>query len=119
MKRRLIHKFVPNGHYCYKYVNGKYKHCKFGTHITIRTKQGDVILSHCRYLNLSSLNCTDEEFKMLKAHYNASDDEIFDKFPLDFLWDGCKECNLNIDNRERAIKGFKKQKNEIFKRRVR
>ena len=38
----------------------------------------------------------DEDFELLKSHFGITDDELCDKFPLDLLWDACKECGENI-----------------------
>lgn len=89
-------KCIPKGCYCYD-ENG---YCPFKTREIIQTENGVVSIPHCLYLGESDLHCTDEEFEMLLKHFNCDEDTIWDKYPLDLLWDSCKCCDMNDNYRE-------------------
>lgn len=81
---------IPKGVYCYD-NNGN---CPYGTYKTIKTPKGDVVLNYCEVLKECDSHCTDEEFdKLLSLH--GDEDSIWDAYPLDLLWDSCKECGYN------------------------
>ena len=89
---------IPKGHYCYSYDDktDECNHCPYLCFETINTDVKPIKLWHCSYLNQSDSYCSDEDFELLKKHFGITDDELWDKFPLDLLWDSCKECGENI-----------------------
>jgi hypothetical protein len=83
---------IPKGVYCYD----KDGYCPYSVDIVLN----GVKLPYCLYLKQGGLyNChtLDNDFELLKEHFKVKDDEIFEMFPLDLLWDSCKECNINKD----------------------
>lgn len=89
---------IPSGIYCYS----EDKICPYLTSKCIHTQRGDVTLPHCKYLNLSDSMCSDEDFEKL-VELHGSEDAVWSAYPLDLLWDSCKECNVNIDIKEDEI----------------
>ena len=89
---------IPKGHYCYSYDSktDECNHCQYLGFETINTDVKSIKLWHCSYLNQSDSHCSDEDFELLKKHFGITDDELLEKFPLDLLWDACKECGENI-----------------------
>lgn len=92
-------KCVPKGCYCYDDKGS----CPFNSSKYIQTEDGVVRLDHCLYLDATDCHCSDEDFEKLKKHFNCTDEEIWNKFDLDLLWDECKCCNLNDDYRHRDL----------------
>ena len=91
MKKDILK--IPKGHYCYDDKRGS---CPYLGFKTIRTDVKPIKLWHCSFLNQSDCHCSDEDFELLKKHFGITDDELWEKFPLDLLWDACKECGENI-----------------------
>ena len=89
---------IPKGHYCYTYdaKTDECNHCPYLGFETINTDVKPIKLWHCSFLNQSDCHCSDEDFELLKSHFGMSDEELWEKFPLDLLWDACKECGENI-----------------------
>lgn len=113
---------IPIGQYCYRIdtlydgpkiedggiptVNCPYQKYK-------KYKNTGVSLPYCAYLEEYgwSNNMTNEEFDKLVEHF-GSEDKTFDAFPMDLLWDSCKECGENHEedfiNGERNDENVKK-----------
>ena len=89
---------IPKGHYCYNYdaKTDECNHCPYLCFETINTDVKPIKLWHCSFLNQSDCHCSDEDFELLKKHFGMSSEELWEKFPLDLLWDACKECGENI-----------------------
>ena len=82
---------IPKGFYCYSIKNNKYKYCPyFGG---IRDK--GILITYCKLLKLGDVgDITDKEFNILLKKYKTQQ-KIWEKYPLNFLWDSCKECGIN------------------------
>jgi hypothetical protein len=101
MKELLTEKIleIPQGRYCYtpkSYDNGEFKIklCPFYTSI----KDEGVRIPYCNLLNEGCVpnGTSEEDFYKLSKKY-GSDAAVWDKYPLDLLWDQVKECGENID----------------------
>ena len=90
---------IPQGPYCYTYINDKYVHCPYAESIN----DEGVVLPFCTFLKQGGTSnyTTDEEFEILVKKY-GSDDEVWKKYPLDLLWDSVKECGENCDYRNES-----------------
>lgn len=97
---------IPKGPYCYtlgeKLIGQEYypepynyNYCPYYQRLNI----DGVSVPYCMFLKEGGLgnNVSDDAFRRLKYSFDATDEEIFDMFPLDLLWDGCKECGINDD----------------------
>ena len=123
MNRKKDKTLIPTGRYCYKfddqYDGQKLKegtvptvYCPYGT-----TKEFfGVNICWCEYLEKGGLDnhMLDEDFNKLVEGY-GSEDKVFEKFDLDLLWDGVKECGGNNNEEEKTettewIKKIKKLK---------
>lgn len=96
---------IPEGVYCYvpdleKNANKDkddltfyIKHCPY---ISTIEDEG-VILPYCKFLELGGINnsTSEEGFDKLEAKYG--EDGIWEKYPLDLLWDSVKQCGENSD----------------------
>ena len=81
---------IPKGIYCYD-EKGR---CPYFSHI----EKAGIKIPYCKYLKEGSLpnELTDEDFERLKNfHHTTSDEDIWNLYPLDFLWDQVKECGEN------------------------
>lgn len=96
---------IPRGPYCYvpdidknnsKAKDDTYytKPCPYFTGIDIN----GAWVPWCSFLQEGGVhnNITDENFQKLEDHFGDSD-EVYDKLPLDLLWDQVKECGENRD----------------------
>lgn len=95
---------IPPGHYCYvpdieKNINrdrgdhGYYiKPCPYWGHI----EDEGVDICHCSFLDKGCVpnGTKDKDFNKLKKKYGSSD-AVWEKYPLDLLWDQVKECGEN------------------------
>ena len=81
---------IPKGFYCYK---GGYI-CPYYTTI----KDEGVYIPYCKFLKLGSVDnqTTKPEFEILKKKYGSAK-KVFEKYPLDLLWDMVKECEINMN----------------------
>lgn len=100
---------IPPGQYCYipdKYEDGEYYTipCPYLTGI----EDEGVSITFCKYLNQGSIpnRTSSEDWKKLIDKYGDWDENtpegtltVYDKYPLDLLWDAVKECGKNIDER--------------------
>ena len=82
-------KVIPEGEYCYD-ENGN---CPYFSHEEV----GRAKITFCKFLNKGCIgNVSDEEFDYFKYFHNTSKDEdIWELYPLDLLWDQVKECGIN------------------------
>jgi hypothetical protein len=87
---RLDH--IPKGSYCYTFIDDKHYYCPFSSYI----EDEGVIIPYCTFLNKGGIDnsTTDEEFDILEKKY-GSIDKVWEKYPLDLLWDSVKECGEN------------------------
>lgn len=114
---------IPPGPYCYlldytqndgeiSFDNLPTVYCPYSTF----KEFNGVSVSWCEFLNKGGLgNQTDEEFNKLMEIFGTEDD-VFDQFPLDLLWDSCKECGMGGDynfTEEHAIEWINKVKKLI------
>ena len=98
---------IPEGHYCYvpdveKNANrgdnsGVYytKNCPYYSSI----EDEGVTIPYCKFMEAGSVeNGTSEEDydKLIKKY--GSIEKVWEKYPLDLLWDQVKECGENIDD---------------------
>lgn len=95
---------IPEGHYCYvpdmeKNANrdensGIYytKNCPYYSSI----EDEGVIIPYCKFIEEGGLEneITEKEFDRLHKKYGTSKN-VWDKYPLDLLWDQVKECGEN------------------------
>lgn len=118
-KKKIIQSLIPPGPYCYVMDFTKESesrnpedgipvvYCPFS-----KTKDiNGVPVPWCTFLNKggTSNDHTEEQWAKL-VEYFGSDDNIFDRLPLDLLWDSCKECGEGGDydyTKEQAIKWIK------------
>lgn len=96
-----IKKLIPKGVYCYEMVGYdeindimKCKYCPFYVYLDIM----DVTIPYCLCEKRGAIdNISDNEYEILKKHFNCSEDELDEMFNGDLLWDGCKICGVNND----------------------
>ncbi len=95
---------IPKGPYCYvpdveknanKEEDDPYyytKNCPYWTYI----KDEGVDICHCSFLNKGGVpnGTPSADFKKLKDKYGGAK-EVWNKYPLDLLWDQVKECGEN------------------------
>jgi len=98
-------RLIPVGHYCYLpdiTFKGKRKlgefpivNCPYSTTKSI----SGVRVPYCEYLKEYgfSNNFSDKEFEKL-VDFFGTEEAVFDKLKLDLLWDGVKECGINIED---------------------
>lgn len=82
---------IPKGIYCY---DGNYR-CPYWQ----GNRDGTVF---CQYLEEGGIDndCTDKQYDSLIETF-GSEEEVDKVFPLDLLWDHCKECGENDDFTEK------------------
>lgn len=94
---------IPKGHYCYDIIsyNDDFsltcKYCPFFTHLQI----AKVSIPYCLHEKCGSIDgnaITDKEFETLMKHFNCTEDELWEMFDGDLLWDACKLCNINNED---------------------
>ncbi len=80
---------IPKGVYCYSGKN-------ICPHFTTKSV-GTATITYCKFLKQGSIgNVTDDEFNYFKDfHKTSSDEDIWELYPLDLLWDQVKECGVN------------------------
>ena len=86
---------IPKGPYCYSGHLGTNRCPYYGV-----KNVGGVPITWCRFLQQGSLgDLTDKEFQHLKDfHKTTSDEDIWELYPLDLLWDQVKECGENEED---------------------
>lgn len=85
---------IPKGDYCYNEKGV----CPYFSHKVIAE---DVQIPYCLYLEEGDLGgLTTTEFETLKEELGLSANELWEKYPLDLLWDQVKECGINDDYEE-------------------
>ena len=98
MKEEILNKvtakdktLIPHGDYCY---SGN-KICPYRTNKEVGHND-TVLISYCSYLEQGDISdLSKEEFKLLKNYHNMTDEELWEEYPLDVLWDSVKECGVN------------------------
>jgi hypothetical protein len=97
---------IPYGSYCYDgNIRCPYWVWKQITHdqkVPRRVNDKDEVISvsipYCLYLDQGDVfGISKEEFDELKHFHNMTNEELWEKYPLDLLWDACKECGENDD----------------------
>lgn len=88
---------IPHGIYCYDSKGlCPYWNYKQITHDRKDEDYEPISIPYCSYLNEGDLfNLTKEQFKELLRYFNCTKEELWEKFPLDLLWDQVKECGIN------------------------
>jgi hypothetical protein len=83
-----------NHHYCYDFKDGKTICCPYWEF----KKFHEINLPYCSFLEKAGIsnNTSDEDFDSLVKIY-GSEEQVWEAFPLDLLWDQIKECNINIE----------------------
>ena len=88
---KLNEKLIPKGVYCYDEKGI----CPYFSTI----EDEGIKMFYCKYLKKGDTgNITDEQCKILEKKY-GSEEAVYKKYPLLFLFDHCKECGVN-DNGE-------------------
>lgn len=84
---------IPQGHYCYNQRGT----CPYFDFI----RDEGIRLPFCTFLEKGGISnhTTDEQFQVLEQKYGG-EERVWEKYPLDLLWDQCKECGENIEDND-------------------
>lgn len=84
---------IPKGIYCYSK-----EICPYFT----RKQVGEIRIAYCKFLKQGSIgHLIDKQFDYLKIyHKTSSDEDIYNLYPLELLWDQIKECGINEEIRD-------------------
>lgn len=95
---------IPEGSYCYvpkSYKDGvlNIELCPYFDYRVFEDEKGKINLPYCHFLEAGSIPSNgwdNNEHERLKEILKIKDDdELFELFPLDVLFDQCKECGIN------------------------
>jgi len=100
----LNEKLIPKGVYC----DG----CPYFTRLTFYDDNHDISVPFCIFINKGSVpnGMNENDFNKLtdllglSRDIEKSDNTLYDFLSADLLWDGCKECGVNMEyNKEELI----------------
>jgi len=101
---------IPTGSYCYipiSYDNNNnalnIELCPYYDYRIFKDGEGEIHLPYCHYLEAGSIpkdgSWENNEFERLKKLLKIVDDEeLWELFPVDLLFDQCKECGINDED---------------------
>lgn len=82
---------IPQGPYCYTYVDGKFSPCPYWSKVMNAPEQYD---GYCSFLEKGDLDLAREgEYRNMKTGEIVKGSDL--PFPVSLLWDQVKECRIN------------------------